>query len=50
MDSITNSTDMFEQVPEVVMDREAWCGTIHGIAKSDIAERRNNNNMIIQWK
>ena len=50
MDSITNSTDMFEQAPEVVMDREAWCGVIHGVGKSDTAEQLNNNNMIIQWK
>ena len=48
MDSTTNSMDMFEQAPEVVMDREAWCGTIHGVAKSDTAERLNN--MIILWK
>ena len=49
MDSITKSVDMFEQAPELVMDREAWCGAIHGVAKSDTAERLNNN-MIIQWK
>ena len=50
MNSITNSMDMSEQAPEVVMDREAWWGAIHGVAKSDTAERLNNSNMIIQWK
>ena len=49
MDSITKSVDMFEQAPELVMDREAWRGAIHGVAKSDTAERLNNN-MIIHWK
>ena len=34
MDSTTNSMDMFEQAPELVMDREAWCAAVHEVAKS----------------